>query len=155
MSARRELAFRSLHEVMHDVDRLLEGHGTVGTWTLAQICNHLANALQLSVDGIPFRFPWIMRVAVAPLVKGPMFRTGTMREGVKLPAGALPKPGLDARAEAEALRAALNYYAGVTTPLASHPFFGAMTREEWDRFHCIHCAHHLSFVLPAPVVAKG
>lgn len=146
--------FQGLNDVMPDVDRLLEGHETVGNWTLAQICNHLTNAIQLSVDGMPFKFPWMMRVAVAPLVKGPLFRTGKMREGVKLPAAALPKPGLDARAEAEALRAALNYYAGVTEPLASHPLFGKLSRGEWDRFHCIHCAHHLSFARPTLVVAE-
>jgi len=155
MPARRELSFHSLNDVMPDVDRLLEGHETVGNWSLGQICNHLANAVQLSVEGIPFRFPWIVRAVVAPWVKGPIFRTGKMREGVKLPAKALPKPGLDARAEAEALRAALNYYARVTEPLANHPMFGAMSRAEWDRLHCIHCAHHLSFARPTLVVAEA
>ena len=24
-----------------------------------------------------------------------------------------------------------------------------MTLVEWERFHCLHCAHHLSFVVPA------
>jgi hypothetical protein len=155
MPARRELSFNSLNDVMPDVDRLLEGHETVGNWSLGQICNHLANAVQLSVEGIPFRFPWITRTVVAPMIKGTMFRTGKMREGVKLPAKALPKAGLDARAEAEALRAALNYYARVTEPLASHPMFGAISRAEWDRFHCIHCAHHLSFARPTLVVAEA
>jgi hypothetical protein len=154
MSARRNLSFDSLDRVMPDVDRLLEGHKTVGNWTLGQICNHLAGAVRFSVEGMPFRFPWIMRVAVAPMVKGSLFRTGKMREGIKLPARALPKPGLDDRAETEALRATLNYYAGVTEPLTDHPLFGTLTRDEWDRFHCIHCAHHLSFVLPAGAVAN-
>jgi len=159
MPSRRNLSFPTLNDVMPDVDGLLQGHETVGNWTLGQICNHLANTVQLSVEGIPFRFPWIMRTTVAPMVKERMFRTGKMREGVYLPAKALPKPGLDDRAEAETLRAALNYYAGVTEPLADHPLFGRLTRDEWNRFHCIHCAHHLSFVLPTPnggeVVSKG
>ena len=33
-------------------------------------------------------------------------------------------------------------------PPAPHPFFGPLTRAEWTRLHCIHCAHHLSFALP-------
>ena len=40
-ASRRALTFESLDRVMPDVDRLLEGHTTVGTWTLGQICNHL------------------------------------------------------------------------------------------------------------------
>ena len=33
---RRELSFNSLDEVMPDVERLLEGHSTVGHWSLAR-----------------------------------------------------------------------------------------------------------------------
>ena len=32
--------------------------------------------------------------------------------------------------------------------MAMHPFFGAMTRPQWDHLHRIHCAHHLSFAVP-------
>jgi Protein of unknown function (DUF1569) len=71
-----------------------------------------------------------------------------MTEGIKVPEAFLPKPGLDARAEADALRAALRFYAAHTGPLAEHPFFGRISRDEWTRLHCIHCAHHLSFVHP-------
>ena len=39
---RRTLRYESLDEVMPDVERLLEGHTTVGNWTLAQICRALA-----------------------------------------------------------------------------------------------------------------
>ncbi|MEJ7639889.1 MAG: DUF1569 domain-containing protein, partial [Singulisphaera sp.] len=31
---------------------------------------------------------------------------------------------------------------------ADHPLFGSMSRDEWIRYHAIHCAHHLSFVWP-------
>jgi nitrite reductase (NO-forming)/hydroxylamine reductase len=33
--------------------------------------------------------------------------------------------------------------------LHAHPLFGNMPRETWDRVHCVHCAHHLSFVIPS------
>ena len=73
-----------------------------------------------------------------------------MKEGIKLPEKFLPRPGLDARAEAEALRGALNVYSAHAGPLADHPMFGPLSRDEWTRLHCIHCAHHLSFVQPGP-----
>jgi hypothetical protein len=39
---RRTLGYKSFEEVLPDVDRLLQGHTTVGEWTLAQICRRLA-----------------------------------------------------------------------------------------------------------------
>jgi hypothetical protein len=30
----------------------------------------------------------------------------------------------------------------------SHLQLGPMTRADWDRFHCVHFAHHLGFVIP-------
>ena len=47
---RRTLRFNSLDEVMPDVERLLEGHSTVGNWSLAQICRHLSTVMRRVVD---------------------------------------------------------------------------------------------------------
>jgi hypothetical protein len=148
MAERRTLTFTRLDEVMPDVDRLLEAHRTAGHWSLGQICNHLSAALQGSIEGFPIRAPWPVRKLIAPFVKRTLFRTGRMAEGIRLPKVALPKPNLDARAEAEALRAALRFYAAHTGPMVEHPFFERLSRDEWTRLHCIHCAHHLSFVHP-------
>ena len=71
-----------------------------------------------------------------------------MPEGMMLPKKFWPKPGLDARAEAETLRASLHIFAAHAGPVADHPMFGPLTYAEWNRMHTIHCAHHLSFVQP-------
>lgn len=144
----RALTFDTIDRVMPDVDRLLAGHKTLGQWSLGQICSHLSRAVVGSVDGFPGRAPWIVRKTVGPVIFGHIVRTGGMREGIKLPPDVLPRPGLDARAEAEALRAALRMFAAHTGPVAEHPIFGRLTRDQWERLHCVHCAHHLSFVLP-------
>ncbi|SIO43756.1 Protein of unknown function [Singulisphaera sp. GP187] len=148
MAERRTLSFATLDRVMPDVDQLLEGHETVGNWSLGQICNHLATAITASVDGIPIRAPWIYRKTIGVMARRRLFQSGRMATGFQLPAQYCPKPGLDARAEAEALRATLRYYAGFQEPLAMHPLFGWLTRDQWDRLHVIHCAHHLSFARP-------
>jgi hypothetical protein len=62
--------------------------------------------------------------------------------------GLVPGQDVDDRAEAEALRGALRYYAGFTDPLPEHPVFGRLTRPDWDHMHRIHSAHHLSFLWP-------
>ena len=61
----------------------------------------------------------------------------------------LPPLGLDAGHEAEALRLSIGRFRASAAPLDEHPLLGRMTLVEWERFHCLHCAHHLSFVVPA------
>src|SRR4051794_21925733 len=147
--SRRALRFASLDQVMPDVDRLLEGHTTVGRWSLGQICSHLSKTICYTVEGFPTKAPWLVRKTVGPLIVRRILATGRFPEGIKLPKRSLPSPDADARAEAEALRAALRVLAYHSGPLADHPIAGPISRADWDRFNCIHCAHHLSFVLPA------
>jgi len=147
-AARRPLEFATLERVMPEVDRLLLGHATAGNWSLGQICRHLAWALTASVDGFPRQAPWLFRRTIGRVLLKRLLKSGRMPEGAPVPGGGVPGPGLDARAEAEALRAALRFFIGHTGPLHEHPFFGPVTRAGAERIHCIHCAHHLSFVLP-------
>lgn len=158
MAERRALTFATLDRVMPDVDRLLEGHETLGQWSLAQMCNHLSTALLMSVEGFPGRAPWIVRTTIGGFARRRILKTGRMATGIRLPVEFQPKPGLDARAEAETLRASLMYYAAHQGPPVVHPLLGKMTRGEWDRLHAIHCAHHLSFarpIEPGPGPAAG
>jgi hypothetical protein len=156
MAARRELTFTSFDQVMPEVDRLLEGgYETVGNWSLGRICNHLASSLIFSVEGFPGRAPWLARKLFAPGVLRKLRKTNKLPEGVKVPDWALPKPGLDDRAEAEALRAAIRVYTAHIGPMAPHPFFENLTRADSDWTNLLHCAHHLSFVLPRGTASAG
>lgn len=148
MAARRTLQFASLDQIMPDVDRLLEGHTTHGNWSLGQVCNHLSSTFRFSIEGFGVSMPWLVRATIGQMAKKQILRQGKMKTGIKVPERFLPRPELDDRAEAEALRAALGIYRAHTGPLAPHPMFGMMTREEWDRLHRIHSAHHLSFAQP-------
>ncbi|WP_435009693.1 DUF1569 domain-containing protein [Tundrisphaera lichenicola] len=148
IEGRRTLTFSRLDEVMPEVDRLLKGHRTLGQWSLGQICNHLAGVIVMGVDGPPVKLPWILRKTVGPLIVGWILKKGRFPNGVKIPRKYEPKPGLDARAEAEALRAAIRLYSMHTGPMADHPLAGQIPRATWDRLECIHCAHHLGFVVP-------
>lgn len=145
---RRTLTFARLDEVMPDVERLLAGHTTVGNWSLGQICNHLCTAIRGSVEGFPVKAPWLVRKTIAKVIQHRILKSGRISEGMKVPEEYLPKSGLDAHVEAEALRSALRLYITHPGPLADHPFFGPITHDQWTRLHCIHCAHHLSFARP-------
>src|SRR5260221_1601287 len=114
MPSRRTLVFTHLDEVMPEVDRLLVGCTTVGNWSLGQTCNHLALNIRSSVEGYEIRAPWVIRAILGPVIKKQLFRKDQIKPGFKTPEANVPKPGLDDRAVAEALRAA------ITTYLAHH-----------------------------------
>jgi len=157
MAGRRDLTFASLDEVMPEVERLLGGHVTVGQWSLGQICNHLAIAVHLSMNGrsefVSATSPeedrsWILRKR--------FFRGGRFPEGKTAPIPALvPSEGLDDRAEADDLRHAIARFSAAAGPFPGHPFLGPMTKDEWVRFHCIHAAHHLGFAVPREGESSG
>jgi hypothetical protein len=151
MSARRVLAYSSLNEIMPDVDRLMGGYRPVGRWSLGQICYHLGTGMRSAVEGgLPVKVSWWKRWLLGVPAKRHVLRTGGMPEGFKLPHPSLDPPlGCDDRAEAEALRATIRLFQSHTDPLPPHPLFGPMSGDEWNRFFCIHAAHHLSFLLPS------
>jgi hypothetical protein len=144
---RRTLRFDSLGEVMPDVERLLEGHTTVGHWSLAQICRHLATVLRRVVD-LPASSPHDASRWVGEGPKRQFFESGIVPEGIPTSPSLLPAEALEGREEAEGLRQAIAHYQASPGPMVPHILFGFLTREEWDRFHCHHCAHHLSFAVP-------
>jgi hypothetical protein len=146
--ARRTLTFACLADIIPDVERLLDGHTTAGNWSLGQICNHLAQSIHRTIDGFPGPAPWLLRKTVGRVVLWRILRTGCFVEGMRAPPASQPPAGADARAEADRLRAALERLAAHPGPLVEHPLGGWVTREAWERFHCMHCAHHLSFVAP-------
>jgi hypothetical protein len=146
---RRPLKFEKLDQIMPDVDRLLAGHTTVGNWNLGQMCKHLSETFVFSVDGFPMKMPWILRKTIGRIIMRQVLRSNEMKEGIKVPDRFIPEPGADSRAEAEALRGAIKLFSAHPGPFAEHPFFGTMTRDQWDHLHRIHCAHHLSFAQPS------
>jgi hypothetical protein len=146
MAERRALSFASLDDVMPEVDRLLAGHTTVGRWSLAQILYHVAAAIRLGLDAPPGASEPTREQDVARRL---FFRAGRFPEGGQVPIPLLsPPPGLDAHTEAANLRSVLERFASATGPFPAHPRLGRLTKDEWSRFHCMHCAHHLGFTVP-------
>lgn len=145
---RRQLRFTSLSQVMPDVERLLAGHATVGRWSLAQILNHLELGIRLSMDGVPQKYSWPVRRLFGPVAWRLASWLDWIPEGVRVPKIYLPRPGLDAGSEAAALRATIERLEGYAGGFDEHPLLGRLSGADWNRFHCLHCAHHLSFAVP-------
>ena len=141
------LRFSSLDEVLPEVERLRNGHTTVGNWTLAQICRHLATVLRRVAD-LPASTPRDPSQELGEERKREVLETGRLPEGLPAPQVLLPEGGLDEGEEAENLRQAIAYFQSSPGPVAPHRLFGPLTRDEWHQLQCIHCAHHLGFAIP-------
>jgi hypothetical protein len=157
MAERRYLEFTSLDDVMPEVERLLAGHVTVGAWSLGQICHHLATAIRLTLDA-PIRqrettldAPIRQRETAREqdVARRLFFRSVRFPDGMRAPLAALvPPPDRDSHTEADVLRAEIHRFVEADWQLPAHPRLGPMTKDEWTRFHCMHCAHHLGFATP-------
>jgi Protein of unknown function (DUF1569) len=137
-----------LDDIMQDVERLLEGHRTVGNWSLAQICRHLATVMRRVVD-LPASTSFDPSQRVGEEQKRQVFESGMLPEGIQGPQEVMPTAFLGEREEAENLRNAIAYYKASAGPVIPHRLFGPLTKAEWDQLQLIHCAHHLSFAVPS------
>lgn len=149
---RRNLHFDSYDDLLADVNTLADGEvEAVGNWSLAQVCKHLAEALNGSIDGVPFRAPWAMRTFAKIFLKK-KFLSATLPAGFKIPAPAKqrfqPDESVELDAQLQALRQAVDRVK-TESKRAIHPFFDELSREDWDRFNLRHAELHLSFIRPA------
>jgi hypothetical protein len=155
---RRSLDFRDADAVIADIRRLHQGGYTkLGKWNLAQMCDHLRATLRLGLDGSDRRLPWIVRTAIT----GPIFRhvikTRRMKTGLPVPKELVPTSpdGPDDPAAIEACIATLQEARDATGPLPKHPV-ADLTVDQWKQVNWVHCAHHLSFLIPkAQTVAEA
>jgi hypothetical protein len=143
---RRKLRFDSYDQILGEVERLAPAHRTLGNWTLAQICGHLADTQQFAVEpGQPeIRTSPLFRATVGRLALRVLLWFGFIpeRQG-----DLAPRPPADLDAALRHLRGSIRRIS--TEPMtARHPIFGRLTAEQWRQFHLHHAAHHLSFVIP-------
>lgn len=150
VEGRRRLRF-SAHQQIVDEARSLAARPTrqLGKWPLPVICQHLATAMDLCVDGdMPFHVPLRIRV-IARLARKRVLKTG-LPVGFKLPEQA--EAVLYAQPESiESAIAALER--GIarlksTERRVAHPALGKMNAAQWDLFHLRHAELHLSFIVP-------
>lgn len=144
---RRDLRFESLQLVLVDAELLVHASNVsmLGNRPLDGLLNHLAMAIEGSLDGISFKTPWYMRL-VGPLFKK-RFTTKKMPAGFNLPRSVdeIYFPSSATAVEAfERLKRAIERTQ--TQPMESkHPILGSLTHDEWTKLHLRHAELHLSF----------
>jgi hypothetical protein len=141
------LSYKNFDEIMPDVERLLKGNTTVGQWSLAEICNHLATVMRRVADA-PASTPIDPSKWVSEEQKRRVFDSGMLPEGLPSTQENLPANVGSTADEAERLRKTIAHYKASSGPVIAHRLFGPLSKPEWDRLQLIHFAHHLSFAVP-------
>jgi Protein of unknown function (DUF1569) len=152
---RRPLLFNDLTEVVRDAENLeAKGYERAGNWDLAQCCTHLADWLRFPVEGFP-KAPapiramlWVLRKTVGRKKLLTYIETRSFPAGKPTMPQTVSPPGGDPREAIDKLRRSVNRLKEYTGPIVPSPLFGPMTKDEAVRMQLVHCAHHLSFLIP-------
>jgi len=127
------------------------------SWSLAQVCEHLALSLENTVrgskaEGLPLRWQRLSRFQrlVRWSLKNMMLLTGYFPKGAPAPESVQPPKDASIDSALDRLRRAAtafdDKYASRRATWAYHSLLGRMTGRMWRRFHFIHAAHHFSFL---------
>ncbi len=146
---RRLLDFRSWPELLAEIDHLREaGYRRLGNWDLSQILEHVGEGMRTAVHGIEHRAPWIFRKFIGPLVLSQILRKRRVRAGIRVPSWWQPGPTHDESEAVACFRSRLAEFEALKTEPFPHPFFGPMSKVQWNDLVLVHGAHHLGFLMP-------
>ena len=73
--------------------------------------------------------------------------SGKLPSGIEAPAPAIPPSDADESA-IDMLTATLKRFDNYTEPMAPHRLFGHLSDADLRKLNLIHCAHHLSYLVP-------
>ncbi len=147
-SRRIGLSFADEEAVIADIQRLRKGYVRAGSWSLAQICDHLDKGIQLRMKPGPFE-PDTPEQEARKAMRKQILTTGELPDGIAAPDYMQP-PADCADNSIDACIARLREFAAFKGPIAPHRLFGRLPEADARRLNLIHCARHLSFLTPTP-----
>jgi Protein of unknown function (DUF1569) len=147
---RRQVRYQSFDEFLADAERLAARPvREFGNWTLAQICDHLARSMNVSIDGTPERFPWALRITLRLARKRIIGHP--MKPGYHVPENVAallrPETAPCLRESVCKLRSAAARFQSASE-FPPHPAFGMLRRDEYQALALRHAELHLSFIEP-------
>lgn len=155
MTERRQLRFETLDDAVVDARHLLAvGYDKLGNWDLDQCCQHLTMWMSYQIDGYP-PTPLLVRplLALVRMTKGrsmakKLLDQGEMKPGLPTIPQSVPKNGGQDAEAVEDLAKAVHRFKEYNGSLLPSPLLGELDRDDWDKVHRIHAAHHLGYLIP-------
>ncbi len=146
---RRNLQFSTYDELVAEIEQLhRSGYKQLGNWNLGQICDHLAYYLRGSLEGFPFRLPWIVRRLIGRRILRRILRGERRPAGGRTIPASVPPGRVDELTAVAATCALVRRLSDPAVPLHPSPLFDRLTPDEWRILHLSHAAHHLGFLIP-------
>jgi hypothetical protein len=144
---RRLIRFADEDAVIADVTRLRKGYSQVGSWSLPQMAWHLNQAVQSRMKPGPHAADTPEQVARKPLLQHVLAMNGYLPDGISTPDSMSP-PANVPESVIDDLIASLRQLKAYRGEIAPHRLFGQIPDAEARRLNLIHCAHHLSYLVP-------
>ncbi len=150
-AAHRNLYFNSLDDALEELASLerFRAVDTTGIWSYYQVLTHLADYLESSMNNFSWMQPLSMRRTIGRANFHKLKQAGKMDPGLANPSTPKVREEGDEKAALQRLRRMIEEYRKFTGEHPEHPFYGLLTREDWDFLHRIHMAHHLGFAREA------
>lgn len=137
---------QSLDDAMQWLDRLgRSGRAAAsGAWPLSTVLDHLAQSIEMSVDGFPEPKGALFQNTVGSAAFAVFKWRGRMSHGLAEPIPGAPTlaAGADWRPGAERLRRAIARFQSHTGPLKPHFAYGALDKADFALAHAMHIANH-------------
>lgn len=154
VSDRRKLRFKTVDELLADVDRIAAADKAgklrrTGNWTAGQAFGHLAAWINYAYEGFPMKVPWFIRFLIRRKLK--TYLTAGMDAGVHIPrakGGTYATDPLSTEEGAEQLRKALRRLQSGEPAKFDSPAFGTMAPKDRIALNLRHAELHLSFLHP-------
>jgi hypothetical protein len=123
----------------------------VGAWPLGAVLEHLAQSIEMSIDGFPQPKGALFQRTAGNAAFAFFKWRGRMSHGLAEPIPGAPPlgAGADWKPGALRLRQAITRFNGHSGPLQPHFAYGELTKPEFALAHSLHIANHREEILEA------
>ena len=144
---------QSLDDSVRWLDRIERAASVkaIGAWPLGAVLEHLAQSIEMSMDGYPQARSALFQNTVGSAAFAYFKWRGRMNHGLAEPIPGAPAltAGADWRPAAIRLRGAITRFNGYGGPLSPHFAYGALTKPEFAVAHNLHIANHQDEIVVA------
>lgn len=144
-------ALQSIPQVLQWLDTLSQAQEvrSTGTWPLVAVMAHMAQSVEMSLDGFPQPKSALFQSTVGAAAFAVFQWRGRMTHGLAEPIPGAPPVAMqgDWKPEAQRLRAALLRFDTYTGALQPHFAYGKLSKSEFAQAHVLHIANHQEEIL--------
>lgn len=144
---------QSLDDAMRWLDRIERAASvkTVGAWPLGAVLEHLAQSIEMSMDGYPQARSALFQSTAGAAAFAWFKWRGRMNHDLaeSIPGAPALAAGADWRPAAIRLRAAITRFNAYNGPLKPHFAYGALSKPEFALAHNMHIANHQDEIVVA------